>query len=397
MHGLTTAAEEHDPDGWFDVLIAGAGVAGLEAAFALRELAGAQVRVTIAAPTDEFVYRPMSIAEPFTSGRAQHYSLPELAARAHANLRRDALVKVDAENQRVETTDGTELSYDALLICLGATAHARYEHATTIDDAHMDELLHGLLQDIEGGYVSSLAMVVPAPMPWPLPAYEFALMASERAWDMQADMSVTLITPEDVPLASFGPDAGLALARLLDERKIDVVTSAECEIPKAQTVQIHPRDRPLHFDRIIALPELRGSAVAGLPHDDRGFIPIDDHTRVPGVKRVWAAGDTTNFPVKHGGVAAQMAHTAAQSIAAAAGAAVEPERFDPVLEGVLLTGGKPRYLRGRAADGTGTHPEVRTLEHGDEPPKIAARYLAPHLLAIQPTDQRRLARAPSSS
>jgi 2-polyprenyl-6-methoxyphenol hydroxylase-like FAD-dependent oxidoreductase len=52
----------------FEVLIAGGGVAGLEAAFALRDLAGDRVAVSILAPTDELVYRPTSVAEPFTSG-----------------------------------------------------------------------------------------------------------------------------------------------------------------------------------------------------------------------------------------------------------------------------------------------------------------------------------------
>ena len=52
------------------VLIAGGGVAALEAAFALRELAGDRVAMTMLAPARDFVYRPMSVGEPFSSGRA---------------------------------------------------------------------------------------------------------------------------------------------------------------------------------------------------------------------------------------------------------------------------------------------------------------------------------------
>ncbi len=155
-------------NGRFEVLIAGGGVAGLEAAFALRELAGDRVDLSILAPTDEFVYRPMSIAEPFTSGWAQHYPLAPLAAAAGATLLHDTLVKVDVAHQKAFTASGAQLSYDALLICLGTTVEERYEHATTMDDAHMDDLLHGLVQDIDGGYVHSLAIVVPAPLPCPV-------------------------------------------------------------------------------------------------------------------------------------------------------------------------------------------------------------------------------------
>ena len=47
------------------------------------------------------------------------------------------------------------------MLALGAHAVPRYKHAITIDDRRMDETLHGLIQDIEGGYVDSLAFVAP--------------------------------------------------------------------------------------------------------------------------------------------------------------------------------------------------------------------------------------------
>jgi sulfide:quinone oxidoreductase len=369
----------------FKVLIAGGGVAGLETAFALRDLAGDRVALSILTPTDEFVYRPMSVAEPFTSGWPQHYRLDELTNAAGATLVQDALVQVDVPHQQVLTAGGLELSYDALVICLGATVHTRYAHATTVDDSHMDELLHGLVQDIEGGYVHRLAFVVPDPMPWPLPVYELVLMAAERAWDMQTELSITVVTPEEAPLAIFGTEVSRDLTRLLTDRKIDVVTSAQCEVPDGRTIRIHPGDQLLEVDRIVALPELRGPAIIGLPSDNSGFIPIDQFAAVRDVKHVWAAGDATDFPVKHGGVSAQLAVTAAHSIAAVAGVSVETHKFEPVLEGVLLTGGSPRHLRGRSAGGEGAPSEMVKLGHDDHAPKIAARYLAPHLATLTPT------------
>jgi sulfide:quinone oxidoreductase len=122
--------EEHR----FKVLIAGGGVAGLEAAFALRKLAGDRVELSILAPTDEFVYRPMSISEPFSSGWAQHYQLASLADAAGATLLHDTLTEVDVARQKVLTASGVQLSYDALIVCLGTTSEQRYEHATTMDD-----------------------------------------------------------------------------------------------------------------------------------------------------------------------------------------------------------------------------------------------------------------------
>ena len=55
--------------GRFSVLIAGGGVAGLEALLALRDLAGDRVDLRLLAPEAEFVYRPMAVGEPFGRGR----------------------------------------------------------------------------------------------------------------------------------------------------------------------------------------------------------------------------------------------------------------------------------------------------------------------------------------
>jgi sulfide:quinone oxidoreductase len=368
-----------------NVLIAGGGVAGLEAAFALRELAGDRVAVRLVSATDEFVYRPLSIGEPFSSSRAHHYTLAPLATAAGAELVRDAVARVEPEQRVVTTANGAQLPYDALLLGVGARLHQMYAHATTVDDARMDELLHGLVQDVEGGYVRRLAVVIPAPMPWPLPAYELALMASERAWDMQTDLEITLLTPERTPLEIFGPEASRALADMLSGRRIEVVTSAYCEIPRAQLVVVHPGGRSVAADRVVAFPQLQGPELSGLPGDGGGFVPVDEYGRVRGVDRVWAAGDATDYPIKQGGVAAQLAATAAESIAALAGVDVDVRPFSPILEGVLMTGGRPAYLRATPAGPHSAGESVFTeLAPGAAPPKIATRYLGPHLAEAEP-------------
>jgi sulfide:quinone oxidoreductase len=364
--------------GRLNVVIAGAGVAGLEAAVALRELAGDRVDIRLLAPTDEFVYRPMAVGEPFNLGSPERYPLSELAEHAGAELVQASVSEVDADRHLVLTSSGTELSYDVLLIALGTSMHRRYEHATSVDDTRMDELLHGLVQDVEEGYVHRLAFIVPVPIPWPLPIYELALMTAERAWDMQADMKVTIITPEATPLAVFGTNASRQVAQLLAKRGIEVITSAHCDIPKAKTVRVHPGDRTLDVDRVVALPELRGPAIPGLPHDSTGFLPVDGHGRVTGVQAVWAAGDCTDYPVKQGGIAAQQADAAAQSIAAWAGAEVAPKQFEPVVTGILLTGDEPMRLGADTCESSAPSALAGVIGHS-QTPKIVARYLAPHL------------------
>ncbi|HEY2650472.1 MAG TPA: hypothetical protein VGI50_01035 [Solirubrobacteraceae bacterium] len=363
----------------FEVLIAGGGVAGLEAALALRDLAGERVALRLLAPNSEFVYRPMAVQEPFGFARARRYPVQEIAADVGAELIADGLDRVDAPNRTAHTRDGASLRYDALVLGLGAEVRGSYEHATTIDDSRLDELLHGLIQDVEGGYTKRLAFVVPARMAWPLPVYELALMTAARAYDANTEVAIAIITPEDAPLALFGAGAGEALAGLLAKRGIEVITSSYSEVPRSGLVEISPGNRSRNFDRVVALPELLGPAVPGLPDAPDGFVPIDAHCQVRGVERVYAAGDATDFAIKFGGIAAQQADAAAEAIAALAGASVEPRPFRPTIRGVLLTGGRPRYLSAEITGGQGFSSELSEEPAGPSRAKIAAKYLAPYL------------------
>jgi sulfide:quinone oxidoreductase len=361
------------------VVIAGGGVAALETALALRDLAPHRVEVTVLAPDDEFVYRPMVVREPFGYSVARRYPLRPIVDDAGATLISGKLSWVDAASRVVHTDGGESLGYDALVLALGATVNKRYEHALTLDDRDLDETMHGLIQDVEGDYIHRLAFVAPGRIAWPLPLYEVAMMTAGRAYDMGITLQTTLVTPEDGPLAIFGGAASTAVGDLLAQARIEIVTSAYAEVPRSGEVVIHPGDRHLEVDRVVALPELFGPKVRGVPHGEHGFIRVDPYCRVPDVERIYAAGDATEFPIKQGGIGAQQADTVAASIAALAGSPVEPTRFDPVVHGMLLTDGEPRYLTAHITGGQGFSSEITDAPTWSPPSKIAAKYLAPYL------------------
>jgi sulfide:quinone oxidoreductase len=364
----------------FRVVIVGGGVAGLEAALALRDLAGDRVATTLLAPAQEFVYRPMTVREPFAYSAAHRYSLDEIADDIGVEFVHDAFKWLDPDDRVVHTEAGARLEYDALLLALGAVLRPRFRHATTLDDSLIDEQLHGLIEDVEGGYIRRLAFIAPTPMPWPLPIYELALMTAGRAYDMNIDLSITLATPEDAPLAVFGSEASRAVGRLLEESGILFIPSAHCETPAAGAVSINPGSRQLRFDRVVALPELFGPSTPGVPlKAHNGFIPIDVHCKVPQLDRVYAAGDAADFAVKHGGIASQQADTAAQAIASLAGAPVDPQPFQPVIHGMLVGGQKPLYLSAHITGGHGSSSEVSESPSWSPETKIAAKYLASYL------------------
>jgi sulfide:quinone oxidoreductase len=362
----------------FKVLIVGAGPAGLEAALALHDLAGDRIAITLLAPEDELAYRPLSVADPFSLAVTRRYPLDPIARDIGAERVVDRLASVDPDARIVRTEGGQALLYDALLIAHGAGAEPALERAMTFWGPGDAEAVHGLVQDVEGGYTRRVAFVVPPGTAWSLPLYELALLTAARAYDCNLTPELHLITPEDQPLAVFGTQASQSLLAELHEAGIQLHSGVYAVPTGDGILELRPTGERVEVDRIVALPCLAGRPIEGLPADAEGFIPVDDQARVRGVDDVWAAGDATDFPLKQGGIATQQADTAARAIAARAGAPVRLEPFRPLLRGILLTGKGAWWLRNDPAGGDG---EGELAGHALwwPPSKIAGRWLSPYL------------------
>ena len=270
---------------------------------------------------------------------------------------------------------------------ISPTREQRSASAIAFRGQEDSEAVHGLIQDVEGGYVRRIAFVVPAVIAWSLPIYELALMTAQRAYEMSLDdVELTIVTPEESPLAIFGHPASDDLARMLDEAGVTVETSIQAEVPAGGTVTMHPGGRTLECDRIVALAKIVPIEIGGLPRDHRGFVPIESHGQVPGAPGVYAAGDGTSFPVKQGGIACQQADAAAAAIAREAGAPVEPKPFHPVLRGRLMTGSRPLYMRSDVSGTAGDVSESSGHTLWWPPSKIAGDYLAPYLASQEERD-----------
>ena len=98
------------------VLIAGGGVAALEAMLALRHLSGDLLDIELLSPASDFHYRPLRTAEPFEGGRAPSYSLSELTRARSARHRLGSVTAVDPGSRAVQLSNGQSLDYDFLLL-----------------------------------------------------------------------------------------------------------------------------------------------------------------------------------------------------------------------------------------------------------------------------------------
>src|SRR5215218_6412478 len=268
-----------------NIVIAGGGVAGLEALLALHAIAGDRAGLTLIAPDPEFSYRPVAVAQPFALGGANRVPLTEFTEAAGAELVIGALAGVDDGARELRLADGSTRAFDALLVAPGGRPVVGVEGATTWWPGGDPEVYGGLLRDIEEGYSKSLAMVVPPGSVWPLPVYELALMTAGEAREMgQDDLVVTVVTPEHTPLSLFGEAASAALADELRSAGIELKTGVVAR-KEGGGLTLEPGGEQLTVQRVFAVPRIVGHALEGLPIDDEGFIVADEAARVQGCER----------------------------------------------------------------------------------------------------------------
>jgi len=357
------------------VVVAGGGVAGLETVVALRGLVGHRVAPTLVAPDEEFTVRALEVYEPFGVGHPQRYPLAELAGELDVELVHDALARVDRDERRAHLQSGAWLTYDALVIAVGAFAYPAYEHGVCFEHAHDPAAVDEVVADLRAGLAERVAIVVPPGCAWTLPAYELALMTAA----LLRPRELTLVTPEEEPLGAFGAPATALVRAELEEAGITLLSGARATVPHPTLVHVAPTER-LQCDRIVHLPLLSGPNCRGIACDEGGFIVVDERFRVRDADDVFAVGDATAGPHKQGGLAAQQADVVAEEIAWRAGAEHAPRGYRPVMRGLMRTVHGPRYLRAEPPGGA-TAAEVSDSPLWWPASKVAARWLTPWLAA----------------
>jgi sulfide:quinone oxidoreductase len=321
----------------FSVVVCGGSVARLEAILRLWRLACDRLDITLLSPSDTFRYRPWTVLERFDQVPVRHYPISRLVQDAGCRWIRGELGWMNRAAHVAYTRAGDEVSYDAVVIALGGRelpappAVLSFSERTAKD--HQTALESAVAERVDSiGYV---ALASPC---WPLPLYELALVTAARLAVVGSECALTFDEPADRPLAVFGPAAAHVIVPLFHEAGTRGRTGAAAmEHSERVTAQSHPRRI------LVTVPRIVAESIPGLPSPPVGaFLPIDEHSRlIDGDGSVFAAGDVTQSPVKHGALAAQQADKAAAMVAFLAGAAPHPRTHHPVLRATLTTG-KPR-------------------------------------------------------
>jgi sulfide:quinone oxidoreductase len=350
-----------DNGGSAKVLVIGGGVGALEAAIALKHLAGDWVEVEICAGRSDFVYRPFAVGEPYGASRVLRYDLERLAELCDAEFRPENVAALDPGLRYATTHDGTKIPYDYAIVACGSRLLWSIPGATTFWGVPDEGEMHEVVSRLREGRLRRLVFTMPGGHGWALPAYELALFAAaELERSGIVDTRLTIVTPEEGPLKIFGRRASEQVAELLADHGIEVLTGTH----------------PVSYEN---------GALTVVPGEAIEADAVVNHARVAGLDNVFAVGDVTNFPVKQGGIATQEADVAVERIALELGCDVEANPLDPVLRGILWTGAKPRYLFGWLGGGHG-----ETSVAGERPPwpidnpsKLIGRYLTPFLSQLE--------------
>jgi sulfide:quinone oxidoreductase len=354
---------EEAPQGVTRVLVAGAGMAGIEAALALRAFAGPAANVRLIDPGRRFTVPSTATGRAFGIGTGIDHALADVAARAGAHLTNGRLAAVDPARRLVMLAGGRLLSYDALIVAIGARPEASVAGALTFaghcDVASIRSMLEEITRAAARGATIRLAIVVPQGCAWSLSAYEMALMTQDHvvAAGGAERVEIAVITAEKTPLAVFGRDGSAAVERMLGRVGVAVHTGAVVREWRWGRLELEGGGT-LAADRVIALPVQRGPRLDGLPADAQGFVRTAGDGSVPGARDVWAVGDGAAFPVKQGAIACRQADAVAAAIA--------------------------RRI-GRRPDEDSTLPMFPQPAQDDEGPlwwpvpKVAGRFLAPFL------------------
>lgn len=365
------------------VVVLGGGVAGVEAALALTDVTDGAAEVVLVAPEPYVELDALAAARGFGVISTQALSLPQLAAARGFRYVADRALEVDVAGRTVVLESGSVEPFESLLVAVGAQRVPVLEQVTTYMGTESHDELRALRAQISTADVSSVAVVVPPGVTWPLPGYELAFLLAREARLAGTDLVVTLVTSEPDPLGIFGPNGSAITRELLGAAGIEIRVSSSVEIVEGGIVLVPQRHR-IDVDRVVALPHATSIPIAGIPVDHDGFIPVDGHGRVPDCPGVYAAGDCVSFPIKQGGLAALQADVVAAHIASDMGAEIATPTFRPVIRGKLITGDAEWYLRNPIAGGAGS------ADVDDQPlwmpsAKIWGRYL-PHELENQPGD-----------
>mgnify|MGYP000078869956 CR=1 FL=1 len=303
------------------IVVIGAGVGGMPAAYELRDLLPPQHQITLISAVDYFQFTPSNpwIAVHWRERKDITLQIAPLLERKGIGFIAQPVTAIAAESNRLTLANGQSVDYDYLVITTGpklsfdevpgAGPHGGHTHSVcTVDHAEL------FWKDYQA-FLDNPGPVVIGAMPGAScfgPAYEFAfILATDlRRRKLRHKVPITYVTSEPyvghMGLGGVG-DSKSMLESEFRQNDIKWITNARTtrvEAGKLFVTQLDDLGNPyqeheLPFKLSMMLPAFKGiDAVAAVPElcNPRGFVLIDEFQRSRHYRNIFAAGVCVAIP-----------------------------------------------------------------------------------------------------
>jgi sulfide:quinone oxidoreductase len=297
------------------IVVIGAGLAGMSAAYELRHVLDRAHAITLVGQGRRFSFTPSNPWIAVGWRRAEQTCIDAAGPLTDRGIafHDQPVVRIDAEARHVALADGTLLEYDYLLLCTGPKLDFAAIPGLGPDSGHSQSVCttphaEHAWQQYERFLADPGPIVVGAVQGASCfgPAYEFAFIldADLRRRRLRDRVPMTYVTSEPyvghMGLGGVGDSRGLMESEFR-QRHVQWITNARVVEVRADAVVIEEQDeagkpkgrRELPARYSMLLPAFAGvDAVAAVPGlcNPRGFIIVDKHQRSPRYRNVFAAG-----------------------------------------------------------------------------------------------------------
>lgn len=307
------------------IVIMGAGIGGLPAAYEMREALPKEHRVTVVNTTDYFQFVPSNpwVAVGWRTREAVTLPIAPYLQRKGIGFIPKAVTQIDAASNKLVLVGGETVDYDYLVITTGpklafdeiagAGPVSAGGGGNTHSICHVDHALE-FFADYEN-FLKNPGPIVVGAMPGAScfgPAYEFAMILDTdlRKRKIRNKVPITFVTSEPyighLGLGGVG-DSKSMLESEMRNRDMKWITNAKTtkvEAGKLFATQVDDqgnlvKEHEVPFKLSMMLPAFKGvDAVAAVPNlcNPRGMVLIDEFQRAKAYRNIFSAGVCVAIP-----------------------------------------------------------------------------------------------------
>jgi sulfide:quinone oxidoreductase len=302
------------------LVVVGAGIGGISAAYELRDELGKEHEVVLVADLPYFEFTPSNpwVAVKWRKPEQIRVELAPVMAKHGITFIHDSMVSLEPAANRIVLKDQGPISYDYLVLATGP--RLAFDE---IDGLGPDGYTESVCKT-DHALASSVAFEAFCQDPGPVvvgaaqgascygPAYEYAFILETelRKRKIRDRVPMTFVTPEPyighLGLDGVGDTKGMLESELrnrhikwLTNTRIDRVEEGSMQVTTVADDGTAKESQALPFKHSMILPAFTGiEAVMGVEGlvNPRGFIVVDDYQRNPAFPNIYGAGVCVAIP-----------------------------------------------------------------------------------------------------